>query len=175
MIALDASSPVTPPAHGGFVDALRAEVQEYGELLQLFEEHQAAILHRQADALLALDGRVDAQLQLIQARRKERETLAAVIAAEANPPVESTLADLLPLFREALRPLVHALVTEVNQLVSRARRRAQQNRMLLARSTEVTQALLDMLEPGTVTRTYSSRGKMRVKAAATVRRLVERS
>ena len=74
-----------------------------------------------------------------------------------------------------MRPLVEALATEVNRLIGKVRRRAQQNQMLLARTIEVTQELCEKLKPGTVTRTYAPDGKMKIKAAAGSGRLLEHS
>ena len=72
-------------------------------------------------------------------------------------------------------PLVQALITEVNRLITLARLRAQQNQMLLARTIELTQDIVSTLSPGTVTRTYSPQGRMKIKASAGVGRLLEKS
>jgi flagellar biosynthesis/type III secretory pathway chaperone len=160
--------------HEQFIDSLRAELQEYGELLQLFDEQQNAILARDPDTVLLTDQRVEAQLQLVRANCKERESLASQLAASAHPPVNTSLMELLPLFRPPMRPLVEALALEVNQLITRARRRAQQNRTLLSRSIEVTQELLEKLSPASVTRTYSAYGRIKIKPAAGGGRLLER-
>ena len=157
-----------------FISALRSELQEYGELLQLFTEQQNAILNRDPDAVLSIDTRIDAQFPIIREHREERESVASRLAAATQPPAEPNLKGLLPLFREPVRPLVEALAAEVNQLVTKARRRAQQNRTLLARSIEVTQDLLEKLNPSGVTRTYSALGKMKIKAAGGNSRLLHR-
>ena len=161
--------------HEQFIDSLRAELQEYGELLQLFDEQQNAILQRDPDTVLATDQRIEAQMLLVRANCKERESLASQLAASAHPPVDTSLTELLPLFRAPMRPLVEALAMEVNQLITRARRRAQQNRTLLARSIEITQEILEKLSPTSVTRTYSAYGRIKIKPAAGSGRLLERS
>ncbi len=174
IVPLD-SSPFGSGPQEQFIDSLRGELQEYGELLQLFNEQQTAIVNRDPDAVLAIDERIEIQLPIIRAHRKERDSLAALMAASAQPPAGTTLVELLPLFREPMRPLVQALATEVNQLVSRARRRAQQNRTLLARNIEVSQELIERLNPSGVTRTYSAYGKVKIKPAAGTGRLLDRS
>lgn len=155
---------------GEVIAAMRAEVQEYGGLLQMLHEQQNAILKRQPDEVLALDEQVNAQLIATRAQRKTRETLVATLTNGAG-----TLVELLPQFREPVRPLVQALVSELNQLLARTRRRAQQNRMLLARGIEVTQEILQRLNPETVTRTYSAQGRMKLKTAGTAHRLEHQS
>ncbi len=157
------------------VDALRAELEEYGELLNCFDDQQNAILARDPDSVLTADAAIGAQLITTRDRRKRREALVAALAALSERPMESTLHDLMPLIREPMRPLVQALIAEVNRLITRARRRAQQNQMLLARTVEVTQELVARLSPGTVTRTYSPLGKMKIKASAGAGRLLEKS
>lgn len=149
------------------IAAMRAEMQEFGELLQLFDEQQAAILKRDAEGALALDTQITAQLQKTRASRRTREQL-----TESLTGAGATLGEMLPCFPEPMRLLVEALVAELNQLIARARRRAQQNRMLLARSLEVTQELLQKLNPESVTRTYSARGRMKIGAAAVAPRLL---
>jgi len=157
------------------IHALRAELEEYGALLNLFDAQQNAILARDPDAVLAADENIAAQLLTTRARRKQREALVAALAAFGECPPQSSLSELTPLFREPMRPLVQALIAEVNRLITHARRRAQQNQMLLARTIEVTQELLTRLNPGTVTRTYSPQGRMKIKASPGSGRLLEKS
>lgn len=157
------------------IAALRAELEEYGGLMNCFDAQQNAILARDPDAVLAADESIGAQLIATRDRRKQRERLVAELAALGELPPESSLRELTPLFREPMRPLVQALIAEVNRLITRARRRAQQNQMLLARTIEVTQEIVAHLNPGVVTRTYSPQGRMNIKASAGSGRLLEKS
>lgn len=157
------------------IGALRSELEEYGGLMNLFDEQQNAILARDPEKVLAADQAIAAQLGIAHDRRRRREALGAVLAELGGLPVGSSLRELTPLFRAPMRPLLEALIAEVNRLITRARRRAQQNQMLLARTIEVTQEILVRLNPGTVTRTYSRQGRMKVKASAGGGRLLEKS
>ncbi len=159
--------------HEQIIDALRAEMQEYGGLLNLFDQQQNAILNRKPDDIADLEQTVEAQLATLRARRAHREGLVIGLTPEASP--HPTLLQSILLFPQPMRPLVEALASEVNRLIGRVRRRAQQNQMLLARTIEVTQELCEKLKPGTVTRTYAPNGKMKIKAAAGASRLLEHS
>ena len=172
MLNLDESAPV-PNRHEQIIDALRSEMQEYGGLLNLFDRQQNAILNRKPDEVADSDQAIDAQLAAVRARRSQRENLVAALTPDADP--HPTLLQTILHFPQAMRPLVEALATEVNRLIAKVRRRAQQNQMLLARTIEVTQELCEKLKPGTVTRTYAPDGKMKIKAAAGSGRLLEHS
>ncbi len=168
MLNLDESAAALSP-HDQITEALRSELQEYGGLLNLFDEQQDAILNRKADAITEIEPAIEAQLAILRTRRSRRESLVAALVPDA------TLFQTILHFPQPMRPLVEALATEVNRLIAKVRRRAQQNQMLLARTIEVTQELCEKLQPGTVTRTYSPSGKMKIKAAASAGRLLEHS
>ena len=168
MLNLDESAAALGP-HEQIIEALRAELQEYGGLLNLFDQQQDAILNRKPDAITEIDVTVEAQLATLRARRSHRESLVSAMVPNA------TLLQTILHFPQAMRPLVEALATEVNRLIATVRRRARQNQMLLARTIEVTQELCEKLQPGTVTRTYAQDGKMKIKAAAGAGRLLEHS
>ena len=168
MLNLEESAAALSP-HDHIIEALRAELQEYGGLLNLFDQQQDAILNRKADAVSEIEPAIEAQLAILRTRRSQRESLVSALTPDA------TLLQAILHFPQAMRPLVEALATEVNRLIAKVRRRAQQNQMLLARTIEVTQELCEKLQPGTVSRTYAPNGKMKIKAAAGAGRLLEHS
>ncbi len=172
MLNLDESIAI-PNRHEQIIDALRAEMQEYGGLLNLFDQQQNAILNRNTDSIATMEQTIEAQLATLRARRGHRERLVTALTPDVEP--HPTLLQSILLFPQAMRPLIEALAAEVNRLIGRVRRRAQQNQMLLARTVEVTQELCERLKPGTVTRTYAPNGKMKIKAAAGPGRLLEHS
>lgn len=157
------------------ITALRAELEEYGGLLNVFDEQQQAILNRQPDTVLALEERLAGQLSAVKSRRSQRESLVARFAGEGRPPSRVSLLGTIPAFRESMRPLVEALATEINRLIARTRRKAEQNQLLLARTVEVMQEVCEKVSPGSVSRTYAPNGRMKIKAAATSGRLLEHS
>ena len=159
--------------HEQIIDALRAEMQEYGGLLNLFDQQQNAILNRKPDDIADIELTIEAQLATLRARRTQREHLVTCLTPDADP--HPTLLQSILHFPQPMRPLVEALAGEVNRLIGRVRRRAQQNQMLLARTIEVTQEICEKLKPGTVVRTYAPNGKMKIKGAAGAGRLLEHS
>jgi flagellar biosynthesis/type III secretory pathway chaperone len=157
------------------IAALRGELEEYGGLLNVFDEQQQAILNRQPDAVLALEEKLSAQLSAVRTRRTQREGLLSRFAGDGRPPSRVSVLGAIPAFRESLRPLVEALASEINRLIALTRRRAEQNQMLLARTVEVMQEVCERLQPGAVTRTYAANGQMKIKAPAGAGRLLEHS
>lgn len=172
-------NPEATPAAGDpqeqIVAALRSELEEYGGLLNVFDEQQQAILNRQPDTVLALEERLAAQLSAVKTRRSKRESLVAGFAGDGRPPSRVSLLGTIPAFRESMRPLVEALATEINRLIARTRRKAEQNQLLLARTVEVMQELCERVSPGSVSRTYAPNGRMQIKAAPSSGRLLEHS
>lgn len=154
---------------------LREELQEHGALLNLFEEQQDAILRRQPDVVLILAEAIAKQAELIRVCQKRRKEVVRAAAAEAGCPQETSLFGLLPYFPQAARPMLEALVDEVNRLVRQTRRRARQNQMLLVRTIEVSQQVLQRLNPGTVTKTYAANGQIEIGAAAAQGRWLAKS
>lgn len=144
------------------VDALRNELAEYGGLCGLCDEQQNKILARDADGVSALASLMEAQAGTARERRTARESAVRQFAASRGRPAGSTLRQLLPDFPEHVRPLLDALIHEVNHLVHRARQRTRQNQMMLARLVELHQLLVPSLQPQAFTKTYSRRGQLAV-------------
>lgn len=140
-------------------DAFRSEVQEYGGLLNLFDQQQEAILGRDPDMILAITGLLEAQVEEVGQCLHEREDLGRDLAAKCERPADIPLRELVSDAPEPMRLLLVALIDEVNSLVFRTKRRARQNQMLLFRSMDVSQQLLRRLSPGEVVQTYSSEGR----------------
>ena len=144
------------------VDALRKEVEEYGGLLNLFDRQQSALLRRDADTVLATVGAIEQQIKTIDQCRNARESVMRLYCQRLGLAADLPLRGLLEYFPAPVQPLVDALIGEVNSLIMRSKRRAQQNQMLLARSIEVTQQILQRLNPSGVTKTYTAKGRVSV-------------
>lgn len=157
------------------IAALRRELGEYGTLLNLLTGQQEAVLDRKPDAVLEISTEIEEQIEAMHGYRRKRETASDEIALIAGLPQKATLRLLTPHFRPALRPLIEALVDEVNRLIAQTRRCAQQNQALLARSIELAEELMTRLNPRSVSKTYSARGKVNIKLAAGMSRLLDRS
>ncbi|MEM9160637.1 MAG: flagellar export chaperone FlgN, partial [Verrucomicrobiota bacterium] len=72
------------------------------------------------------------------------------------------LRKMLPHFPDFIHPLLEALMEEINQMITRTRRKAQQNFLLLSRTMELTQETLRALQPENYTKTYSKKGRVGV-------------
>jgi flagellar biosynthesis/type III secretory pathway chaperone len=144
------------------VTALRQELSEYGALLILFENQQRALFEREADSVLAHATSIEAQARSLTEFRQRREKVVAAFAINQNRPANSTLRSLLPLVPADARPLLEALIDEINRMLHRVRRTSRHNHTLLARAVEVHQETLQVLRPHTFIKTYSPAGRVSV-------------
>jgi len=142
------------------VDILRSELQEYGGMYNLLAAQQERIIERKPDAVLEINGDIEAQTRLVADLRKRREKLVREFAERAGVDRTDSLRAILPCFSEVVRPLLEALMRDINHMVRRNRRKARQNHLLLSRAMEVTEQTLRVLQPEKFTRTYGSNGKV---------------
>jgi len=140
--------------------ALRKELQEYAGLMQVFDEQQRSIMGRDPAQFLSQNAVVDEQLQKIAECRQARERLVRELAARLGRPADSPLGGLLPSLPAAFQPLLRALMDEINDLIGRAHRRTQQNRMLLSQSLDLARQRLSAVDPHALPGTYSSHGAL---------------
>ena len=148
------------------VSALREELSEYGEMLALLDRQQQQVVARAADEVFQIIGLIKCQGAAIQVARSRREECRAELAQNLQRSEEAAFADLIPLMPADYQPLVRALVDENNELLVRVRQRARQNHLLLSRSLELMQGLINTLFPGRETRVYDGLGTMRVRGLA---------
>jgi hypothetical protein len=153
-------SPATPAAWQTIAGCLRAELADYGGLLARFEEQQRFLFERNADDVMRLSTAIEAQAHALQACRRERENAVAAFAAAHGQPVTSTLRALLPHVEADARPLLEALIDEVNRLLHRVRRVSRHNHTLLARTVELHQETLRLARPDAFTQTYAPNGRV---------------
>ncbi len=140
------------------VGALREELQEYGEMLALLDRQQQLIMARAADEVFQTISVIQAQGAAIQNARGQREVRRRSTAEILGRDEAVTFSELIPLLPPDYRPLVKALVDENNELLVRVQQRARQNHLLLSRSVEMMQGLLDSLFPSRETRVYNDQG-----------------
>jgi flagellar biosynthesis/type III secretory pathway chaperone len=147
-------------------DSLRTEVAEYGALLRLFEEQQRQLFARDSDAVLRLSADIETQVRTLHECRRSREELVAGFATAHGEPADATLRALFPLFAAEVRPLISALISEVNVLIHRVRRASRHNHLLLARAVDIHQQLLRQILPDSFTQTYAPSGRVSVTTTA---------
>src|SRR5438874_1768148 len=129
------------------IEALRNELQQYGEILALLDRQQEVVMLQGADHILQSISAIDSQSAAIQAARANRQLAQRNLAETLKQPLDSAFADLIPLVPEHYRPLVSALVQENNELLQRVRQRAQQNHSLLRHSVDMMQRFITSLCP----------------------------
>lgn len=140
-------------------DALRNEIAGFGGLLNLFEDQQQRLFARDVDSVLRLSTEIEDHSRTMAEQRNRREQIVAEFALANNQPANATLRSLLPFIAEEARPLLEALIAEVNVLIHRVRRLTRQNHTLLARTVESHQELMRTLRPDAFQQTYSSGGR----------------
>lgn len=128
-------------------ELLRAELEVYGGLLQLFDDQQARIFARDSDAVPVIARQIENDL-----------ATAALLGRETTAPLGRLLGEL----PEERRPQLDALIKETTRMVRCVRQRARQNQMLLARMLELHRAILPSVRPNEFTQTYSPQGRVRV-------------
>jgi flagellar biosynthesis/type III secretory pathway chaperone len=151
------------------IDALRDELQNYGEMLALLDRQQAYLISRDASEVFQSISLIKAQGAAIQQSRARREEGRRAVALDRRQAPEASFADLIPLLPPDYRPLLQALVEENNELLHRVRRRARQNHLMLRRSVELMQELLNTLLPSRQGSIYDGNGSRPASATAPCR------
>jgi flagellar biosynthesis/type III secretory pathway chaperone len=140
-------------------DSLRTEIAGFGGLLHLFEQQQQRLFARDTDGVIRLSAEIEEHARSMQGHRQHRERVVAEFALANGQPVGATLRSLLPFIVAEARPLLEALISDVNRLIHRVRRLTRQNHTLLSRSVESHQELLRTLRPDAFMQTYSAAGR----------------
>jgi len=133
------------------VEALRDELKNYGEMLALLDRQQEYLMTRDANEVSQSISQVQEQGLAIQDARKWREDCRRAVAEAAGEAETTSFKELIPLLPADYQPLLKALVDENNELLFRVRRRARQNHLMLKRSVELMQQLLNSLCPAAQT------------------------
>lgn len=129
------------------IEALRNELQQYGEMLALLDQQRQVALKSGTEAILHSISALNAQSTSIQGARERRQEAQQKLAHVLRQPEDARFSDLLPLLPDSYQPLVSALVQENNELLVQVRERAQQNQRLLRRSMEAMQRFITTLAP----------------------------
>ena len=128
------------------IQALREELQQYGEMLARLEQQQDAILHRGPAAVFESIASIQCQGDVLQQARRARESAQRQISGLLGEPLEATFTQLIPLLPASHQPLVDALVHENNDLLQQVRGKAELNQMLLRQSLHLMQNFVDTMQ-----------------------------
>jgi flagellar biosynthesis chaperone FliJ len=126
------------------IEALRNELEQYGEMLALLEQQQEAA-GLGADVVMHTIASINAQGATIDYARAQRKRCQRDLSEDICQPHDSSFAHLIPLMPPNYQPLLKALVQENNELLVRVRERAQQNQALLRRSVDFMQRFITTL------------------------------
>ena len=130
-----------------FIEALRNELQQFGEMLALLDQHHELALHPRGDDIQASSAAIHAHRAIIQSAREQRQAWQRRLAHGLNQPELATFAQLLPLVPMPYQPLLTALVQENHELLQRIEQRAQQNQELLQHSLDRMRDFIATLPP----------------------------
>jgi|TARA_B100001079_G_scaffold267241_1_gene275626 flagellar biosynthesis/type III secretory pathway chaperone len=142
------------------VGNLREELIQYGELLSLLEQQQEMIVNRSADGIMQNLTSIHAQMAEIAKARISREQCREDAAGSLGLDGELPIKEMYSSFPVEYQSLVQALVDEVNELLIKANQRLRQNHLLLSRSLEFMQKLIQSLFPTQAGQTYDQSGQV---------------
>jgi flagellar biosynthesis/type III secretory pathway chaperone len=148
------------------IAALREELQQYGEMLARLDEQQQFVVRRAAEAAMQSVPLVQSQSAVLTQVRETRFQAMKELCGQLKLPEEATFRELVPQLPSDYRPLVEALVQENNELLQRIHQRARQNHILLTRTIESMQHVINSLGIHRPTPVYNDAGNVFVPTNA---------
>jgi hypothetical protein len=115
------------------VDALRDELQEKGGLIRLLDQQVQAVYRRDTHQNGYLEEQIRLQLRVIARSTQIRESILRQSASSFQLSDDVGVNELIAHFPDFVRPLLEALVTEVDRLSNRLQERLGQNEGLKQR------------------------------------------
>ncbi len=141
------------------IESLREEMTQYGELLALMQEQQELIINRQPQELLANLNEVNGQMEKVAAARQAREQARVALATQLGATQDTTFKQMTSQLPEEYQPLLEALVNEINALLQNVHKWLRQNHLLLKRSLDLMQDILQNVFPAQASpKTYGRQG-----------------
>lgn len=145
------------------IDLLRSEVQEYGGLYNLLDRQQEEIFKRDPELVMNTNAEIERYMAEMGELRGHREAKVREMARACGADEEQSLSKMLPCFPDFMRPMLQALIDEINQMIRRTRQKARQNFLLLSKTMELNHETLQALQPENYSKTYSKKGRVGVK------------
>ena len=125
--------------------ALREELQQYGEMLARLDDQQELVMRRSAEGVLQTVPLIQEQSAILARVREERQSVKRTLCQALRLDEETAFVELIPSLPTDYRPLLEALVQENNELLLRVQQRARQNHILLTRTVESMQRVINSL------------------------------
>ena len=129
------------------IETLRDELEQYGEMLALFDRQQQMVMHWQLGTLSNVANEVNAQMRVIAAVRHGREQCQRDLAHQLGLPETSSFAIVIPRLPPDYKPLLDALVSENKELLARIQKSARLNHMLFSQGAELMEQLIGSISP----------------------------
>lgn len=142
------------------VQSLREELIQYGEMLTLLEDQQELIVNRSADGLIQNLTAIHSQMAEIAKVRDKRDEQRFELANSLEKDGDILFKELIPCMPSDYQTLTMALLDEVNGLLQKANQRMRQNHLLLSRSLDFMQQLIQSLFPTQAGQTYDQSGQI---------------
>ena len=142
------------------VQSLREELIQYGEMLTLLEDQQELIVNRSADGLIQNLTAIHSQMAEIAKVRDKRDEQRFELANSLEKDGDILFKELIPCMPSDYQTLTKALLDEVNGLLQKANQRMRQNHLLLSRSLDFMQQLIQSLFPTQAGQTYDQSGQI---------------
>ena len=142
------------------IAALRDELQHYGEMLARLDDQQQLVMRRSADALVQTVPQVQQQSTVLTQAREVRFAAMKYFCEKLGISQDASFKDLMPHVPPDYRPLIDALVQENNELLMRIHNRARQNHLLLTRTVDSMQRVINSLGIHRSTPVYDESGSV---------------
>jgi flagellar biosynthesis/type III secretory pathway chaperone len=148
------------------IAALREELQQYGEMLARLDDQQQLVMRRAAESVLQSVPLIQSQSTVLNQAREVRFAATKELCARLGLPANATFKELIPAIPADYRPLLEALVDENNELLQRIHQRARQNHILLSRTVESMQHVINSLGIHRASSVYTGEGTVFTPAPA---------
>lgn len=142
------------------IGALREELQQYGEMLARLDDQQQHVFRRAAEAAMQSVPLIQSQSSVLNQARESRFTAMKLLCGNLRLPENASFKEVVPQLPTNYRPLVEALVNENNELLQRIHQRARQNHILLTRTVESMQHVINSLGIHRATPVYNDDGNV---------------
>ena len=146
--------------------ALREELQHYGEMLARLDDQQELVMSRSAEGVLQTVPLIQSQSAVLTQAREARMAVKRELCGQLLLGEETAFVDLIPRLPTDYRPLMQALVQENNELLARVQQRARQNHILLTRTVESMQRVINSLSAHRNGPVYGDNGNVTANGAA---------
>jgi hypothetical protein len=138
------------------VDALRAELGQYGELRALFETQRRAIFSGDLARVDAYRAQIESKMEQAASARLRRVALVRNFAAEFALEGQASFRELIGTLPASARPLLSALEEEVESMSGVLQSCAHRNQALLHRAWQRANDSLLAIAPERTSQTYAT-------------------